>query len=95
MVLANGNVSLWNVANSKEARWLVYRRCYLGIASSAQLLKKSTWPSFSVGFSSQDEVMDVARSASQGAHYHADVYLLAPLTGNEICEQGAYGAPRL
>ncbi len=27
----------------------------------------------SVGFSIQDEAMDVARSAPQGAHYHADV----------------------
>ncbi len=31
----------------------------------------------SVGFSIQDEAMDIARSAPQGAHYHADViYLL-------------------
>ncbi len=30
-----------------------------------------------VGFSIQDEAMDVARSAPQGAHYHTDViYLL-------------------
>ncbi len=33
--------------------------------------------SLSVGISIQGEVMDVARSAPQGAHYHADVvYLL-------------------
>ncbi len=30
-------------------------------------------PSLSVGFSIQDEAMNVARSAPQGAHYHADV----------------------
>ncbi len=32
--------------------------------------------SLSVGFSIQDESVDVARSAPQGAHYHADVPLL-------------------
>ncbi len=32
----------------------------------------------SVGFSIQDEVMDVARSAPQGAHYHVDVIYLLP-----------------
>ncbi len=33
-----------------------------------------------VGFSIQDEAVDVARSAPQGAHYHADViYLLAKM----------------
>ncbi len=37
----------------------------------------------SVGFSIHDEDMDVARSAPQGAHYHAHVFLLAHLTGNE------------
>ncbi len=30
----------------------------------------------SVGFSIQDEAMDVARAAQQGAHYHADVVLV-------------------
>ncbi len=34
--------------------------------------------SLSVGFSIQDEPMDVARSAPQGAHYHADVIYLLP-----------------
>ncbi len=32
--------------------------------------------SLSEGFSIQDEAMDVARSASQGPHYHADVICL-------------------
>ncbi len=32
----------------------------------------------SVGFSTQEEAMDVARSAPQGAHYHADVIYLLP-----------------
>ncbi len=39
----------------------------------------------SIGFSIQDEAMGVARSAPQGAHYHADV----------IYEQGPYGTPSL
>ncbi len=34
------------------------------------------WAEFSVGFSSQDETMDVARSASQGAHYHEGGFLV-------------------
>ncbi len=38
------------------------------------MLKKSA-----VGFSIQDEAMRVARSAPQGAHYHADVIHLLPL----------------
>ncbi len=37
--------------------------------------------SLSVGFSIQDEVVDVARSAPQGAHYHADVIYLLPKMG--------------
>ncbi len=34
--------------------------------------------SFSVGFSIQDEAVDVAQSAPVGAHYHADVIYLLP-----------------
>ncbi len=34
--------------------------------------------SLSVGFSIQDETVGVARSAPQGAHYHADVIYLLP-----------------
>ncbi len=34
--------------------------------------------SLPVGFSIQDEAMDVARFAPQGAHYHADVIYLLP-----------------
>ncbi len=38
----------------------------------------------SVGFSIQDEAMDVALSASRGAHYHADgIYLLPQLGWNK------------
>ncbi len=42
--------------------------------------------SLSVGFSIQDEAVDVARSAPQGAHYHADVIYLLLLLG---IKQGA------
>ncbi len=35
----------------------------------------------SVGFSIQDEAMDVARSAPQGAHHHVDVIYLLPELG--------------
>ncbi len=41
----------------------------------------------------QDEAMDVARSAPQGAHYHADVFYLLPYLGIKR-EQGPYGTPR-
>ncbi len=34
--------------------------------------------SLSVGLSIQDKAMDVARSAPQGSHYHADVIYLLP-----------------
>ncbi len=34
--------------------------------------------SMSVGFSIQDEAVDVARSVPQGAHYHADAIYLPP-----------------
>ncbi len=38
----------------------------------------SSSPSLSVGFSIQDEAMDVARSTPQGAHYHKGVINLLP-----------------
>ncbi len=34
--------------------------------------------SLSVGFSIQDEAVDVVRSAPPGAHYHADIIYLLP-----------------
>ncbi len=34
--------------------------------------------SLSVGFSIQEEAVDVARSTPQGAHYHVDVIYLLP-----------------
>ncbi len=37
--------------------------------------------SLPVGFSFQDEAMDVARSAPQWTHYHADVIYLLPYLG--------------
>ncbi len=48
--------------------------------------------SLSVGFSIQDEAMDVARSAPQGAHYHADVMALqSPLGGVALMGGGRGG----
>ncbi len=44
--------------------------------------------SLSVGLSTQDEVMDVTRFALQGAHYHADVIYLSPLTWNNEGNMG-------
>ncbi len=41
----------------------------------------SSSPSLSVEFSIQDEAMDVAWFAPQGAHRHADRILLGSLTG--------------
>ncbi len=41
-----------------------------------------TWAvALSVGFSIQNEATDVARSAPQGTHYHADVIFLFPYLG--------------
>ncbi len=54
------------------------RRCYLYNGNSGLIWCLSSSPSFSVGFSFQDEAMDVARSAPQGTHYHADVIYLLP-----------------
>ncbi len=39
---------------------------------------KGNSPSLLVGFSIQDEAMNVARSVPQGVHYHADVIYLLP-----------------
>ncbi len=38
----------------------------------------SSSPSFLEGFSIQSEAIEVSQSASQGAHYHADVIYLPP-----------------
>ncbi len=45
---------------------------------------------FEVGFIIQDEAMDVARSATQGAHYHVDVIIY--FLNRERREHGAYGS---
>ncbi len=54
------------------------QRCYPHTGSGGHRWCLSSSLFLSVGFSTQDEAMDVARSAPLGAHYHADViYLLS------------------
>ncbi len=57
--------------DSSEVMRAFNRLCYL---HTERCLSSSQ--SISVGFSTQDEAMDVARSASLGAYYHADVSYL-------------------
>ncbi len=54
------------------------QRCYPHTGNGGHKWCLSSSQSLSVGFSIQDKAMDVARSASQGAHYHADVIYLLP-----------------
>ncbi len=42
------------------------------------------WAEFSVGFSSQDEAIDVARPAAQGTHYHESGFLIPPRESKRI-----------
>ncbi len=60
------------VARSKK------QRCYPHTGNSGRRWCLSSSLSLSVGFSIQDEAMDVARSTPQGAHYHANVIYLLP-----------------
>ncbi len=52
---------------------------YTGTGRHSWCLSSSL--SLSVGFATQDEALDVARSAPQGAHYYADVMHLLPFLG--------------
>ncbi len=53
------------------------QRCYPHTGNGGHSWCSSSSLFLSVGFSIQDEAVDVARSAPQGAHYHADaIYLL-------------------
>ncbi len=54
-----------------ETVYILNRRCYPYTRSGRNL-------SLSVGFSIQDEAMDVARSAPRRSHYHTDVIYLLP-----------------
>ncbi len=45
---------------------------------TSETMAQSSSLSLSVGFSIQDEAMDVALSEPQGAHYHAGVIYLLP-----------------
>ncbi len=55
------------------------QRCYPHTRNGGHSWCSSSSLSLSEGFSIQDEAVDVARSAPQGAHYyHADVIYLLP-----------------
>ncbi len=64
--------------DSSEVARTVNRRCYPHIGNDGHNWCLSSSLSLSIGFSIQDETMDVARSAPQGSHYHADVIYLPP-----------------
>ncbi len=53
-------------------------RCYPHTGNGGHSWRLSSSQSWSVGFSIQDETMDVARSAPQGAYYHVDVIYSLP-----------------
>ncbi len=58
----------------KPSAWLLHLIGYKA-PPAARDSSEVTRQSLSVGFSIQDEGMDVARSTQQGAHCHADVTL--------------------
>ncbi len=63
--------------DSSEAARALNRRCYPHIGKGGHRWQLSRSPPLPVGFSIQDEAMDVAWSALQGGYCHADViYLL-------------------
>ncbi len=64
--------------DSSEVGRALKQRCYPDTANGGYRWCLSSSLSLSVGFSIQDEAMAVARSASQGALYHADVTYLLP-----------------
>ncbi len=64
--------------DSSEVARSLKRYCYPHTGNGGNRWCLSSSLSLSVGFSIQDEAMDVARSAPQGAHYHADVIYLLP-----------------
>ncbi len=64
--------------DSSEVEGVLTRRCYPHTGNGGRRWCLSSSLSLLVGFSIKDEAMDVARSAPQGAHYHADVIYLLP-----------------
>ncbi len=64
--------------DSSEGACAQKQCCYPHFLNGGHSCRLSSCLSLSVGFSTQDEAMDVARSAPQGAHYHADVIYLLP-----------------
>ncbi len=59
--------------NNDEVARALNQRCDLQTGNSGHSWCSRSSPSSSVGFSIQDEAMEVAWSTPQGAHYHVDV----------------------
>ncbi len=64
--------------DSNEVARVQNQRCYPHTGNGGHSWCLSSSLSLSAGFSIQDEAMDVARSAPQGAHYHVDVIYFLP-----------------
>ncbi len=63
---------------SSEVARPLKQRCYPHTGNGGHRWCLSSSLSLPVRFSIPDEAVDVARSAPQGAHYHADVTYLLP-----------------
>ncbi len=74
-------VTRLHLSHAIAVRLRVRKSCYPHTGNGGHSWCLSSSLSLSVGFSIQDEAMDVARSAPQGAHYHAGVIYLLPLLG--------------
>ncbi len=75
--LATGDTAPPVARDSSEVARALSQRCYPNTGNDWHSWCLSSSLSLSVGFSIQDETIDVSRFAPQGAHYHAGViYLL-------------------
>ncbi len=64
--------------DSNDVARTLNQHCYPHTGNGGLKYCLSSSLPLSVGFPNQDAAMDVARSAPQGAHYHADVIYLLP-----------------
>ncbi len=64
--------------NSSEVARAWKQRCYPHTGNCGHSSSLSSSLSVSVGFSIQNEAMDVARSAPQRGHYHVEVIFFIP-----------------
>ncbi len=67
-----------HLRDSSEVARALNQRCYPHTGNCGHRWCLSSSPSLSVGLSIQNDAMYVARSAPQGAQYHADVIYLFP-----------------